>query len=138
MATIVLAVLLVSSLSFSWGSARERISLPWLPGLPGYQPTGTGTITGHVADHTGPLEGVTVALSGTDLITTTSADGSFSLGRVPMGVWTVVLSRHDDSGRLSGDLCWGLIPNLKLTEAGQVLAVPGTYRPAYCNPGIAQ
>ncbi|MEO7598577.1 MAG: TonB-dependent receptor [Opitutus sp.] len=58
------------------------------------QPTGTGTVTGQVLDTSSGkyLEGAEVSIVGTQLRTTTSREGRFLLGNVPIGSQSVVVS----------------------------------------------
>ncbi|MCB1125485.1 MAG: carboxypeptidase regulatory-like domain-containing protein, partial [Verrucomicrobiae bacterium] len=59
------------------------------------QESGGGAVTGVVIDtwNTAPLPGVTVAVRGTTLATTTDNDGHYSLGGVPAGMQVVTFSK---------------------------------------------
>ncbi len=100
----------------------------------------TGSITGvidtYAFDDTGaaivsPRAGVTVGLSGTMIITKTDQHVRFTLANVPVGVWTVMLSEE-----ANGYLCSGLIPNLQVAQAGQVVQAPGLSAPAVCSTAL--
>jgi TonB-dependent starch-binding outer membrane protein SusC len=55
----------------------------------------TGTVTGRVVDSTSsePLAGVTVRVTGTQLGTQTSANGSYTIGGIPSGAQTLQVNR---------------------------------------------
>ncbi|MDP9372758.1 MAG: carboxypeptidase-like regulatory domain-containing protein [Chloroflexota bacterium] len=112
------------------GTCRSNeTALDWNIQGPAAPPPATGTVIGYVGTWQ-PLAGVTVYLSGTNIITTTDATGRFVLENVPLGVWGVTLYRYDSRNQVE---CSGFTSPVQLTQAGQVVELPGYHSTGYCT-----
>ena len=79
-----------------------------------YDSSVTGSVTGTVSDHDGPIDGATVVLDDTELTATTAADGTYTISDVPDPVtYTVIASMNGFSSvTLDRQVVTGAVENV--------------------------
>jgi len=107
---------------------------------------GQGTLSGRIQSEAGaPLPGITIAVEGTPLGTTTGEDGAFVLGKVPAGTYVLVVSgvgyqaRKENVGVKNGEnrfLTLALNESTQSLEEIVVLGTAGAYRTEDFSPSL--